>query len=76
VQRTAETGGEGLSDWERQFLTEVQGRLEQYGSAFANLSKGDKDDALSRLQTVKLKEMRAKVRKAMRARRAKPPEGE
>jgi hypothetical protein len=57
--------GEGkidYSQWENEFLTEVDQRLEKYGSAFADLSKGRKDDALSTLQTVKLKEIAAKAR--------------
>lgn len=57
--------GEGTVDysqWENQFLTEVDQRLEKYGSAFHNLSKGKKEDALSSLQTVKLKEIAAKAR--------------
>jgi hypothetical protein len=57
--------GEGAVDysqWETEFLTEVDKRLEKYGSAFADLSKGRKDDALSMLQTVKLKEIAAKAR--------------
>jgi hypothetical protein len=65
----AETGevkpGEGAVDysqWENEFLTEVDQRLEKYGSAFHDLSKGRKDEALSTLQTVKLKEIAAKAR--------------
>ncbi len=57
--------GEGKVDysaWETEFLTEVDQRLEKYGSAFANLSKGRKEEALSTLQTVKLKEIAAKAR--------------
>ena len=57
--------GEGAveySHWENEFLSEVDKRLEKYGSAFADLSKGRKDDALSTLQTVKLKEIAAKAR--------------
>lgn len=57
--------GEGkvdYSQWENEFLTEVDQRLEKYGSAFADLSKGRKEDALSNLQTVKLKEIAAKAR--------------
>jgi len=57
--------GEGAVDysrWESEFLTEVDQRLEKYGSAFADLSKGRKEDALSALQTVKLKEIAAKAR--------------
>ncbi len=57
--------GEGAVDyshWENEFLTEVDKRLEKYGSAFHDLSKGRKDEALSNLQTVKLKEIAAKAR--------------
>jgi hypothetical protein len=57
--------GEGVVDyshWENEFLTEVDKRLEKYGSAFNDLSKGRKDEALSMLQTVKLKEIAAKAR--------------
>ncbi len=57
--------GEGAVDysqWENEFLTEVDKRLEKYGSAFNDLSKGRKDEALSTLQTVKLKEIAAKAR--------------
>ncbi len=57
--------GEGAVDysqWEKDFLSEVDQRLGKYGSAFANLSKGRKEDALSTLQGVKLKEIAAKAR--------------
>lgn len=57
--------GEGTVDysqWENEFLTEVDQRLEKYGSAFNDLSKGRKEDVLSNLQTVKLKEIAAKAR--------------
>lgn len=50
------------SQWEQSFLGEVDSRLEKYGSAFANLAKGRKEDALSLLQTVKLREIAAKAR--------------
>lgn len=57
--------GEGAvdySNWENEFLSEVDQRLEKYGSAFHDLSKGRKEDALSRLQEFKLKEIAAKAR--------------
>ena len=54
--------GVDYSPWENEFLSEVDQRLEKYGSAFADLGKGRKEDALSRLQTVKLKEIAAKAR--------------
>jgi hypothetical protein len=50
------------SPWESEFLTEVDQRLEKYGSAFHNLAKGRKDEALSTLQTAKLREIAAKAR--------------
>jgi hypothetical protein len=55
-------GAVDYSAWENEFLTEVDQRLEKYGSAFHDLSKGRKDEALSNLQTVKLKEIAAKAR--------------
>lgn len=54
--------GVDYSQWEKEFLGEVDQRLDKYGSAFANLAKGRKEDALSLLQTVKLKEIAAKAR--------------
>ncbi|MEZ5946417.1 MAG: hypothetical protein R3C13_04460 [Hyphomonas sp.] len=59
----AEQGkGPPLSDWERQFLEEVEERIEKYGSAFADPMKGDEGEALSQLQQVKLKEIDKKAR--------------
>lgn len=59
----AEQGkGPPLSDWERQFLEEVEERIEKYGSAFADPMKGDDGEALSALQQVKLKEIDKKAR--------------
>ena len=60
---------ESYSSWENEFLGEVGQRLEKYGSAFHDLSKGRPDDALSMLQSVKLKEIAAKARGAKRAER-------
>jgi len=59
----AEQGkGPPLSDWERQFLEEVEERIEKYGSAFADPMKGEDGEALSALQQVKLKEIDKKAR--------------
>ena len=59
----AEQGlGPPLSDWEQQFLEEVEQRIETYGSAFADPMKGDEGEALSSLQRVKLKEIDKKAR--------------
>lgn len=70
----AERGlGPPLSDWEREFLEEVEGRIEKYGSAFADPMKGSEGEALSSLQQVKLKEIdkkaRGKARKGLTTRK-------
>lgn len=65
----ADSGGDAADDaeaadyseWERTFLTEVETRLEKFGSAFANLAKGRPDEALSTLQAQKLREIAAKA---------------
>lgn len=59
----AEQGlGPPLSDWEKQFLEEVEERIEKFGSAFHDLDKGASDEALSALQQVKLREIDKKAR--------------
>lgn len=59
----AEQGlGPPLSDWEQQFLEEVEERIETYGSAFADPEKGGRDEPLSTLQTIKLREIDKKAR--------------
>lgn len=59
----AEQGlGPPLSDWETQFLEEVEQRIETYGSAFHDPQKGAADEALSALQHVKLREIDKKAR--------------
>ena len=50
-----------VSDWEGEFLESVETRLDTYGRAFADPEKGGRDEALSRLQHRKLKEIRSKV---------------
>jgi len=59
----AEQGlGPPLSDWEQEFLEEVEARIEQYGSAFANPELGDLEEPMSALQKHKLKEIDKKAR--------------
>ena len=59
----AEQGlGPPLSEWEKQFLEEVEERIEKFGSAFHDLDKGGSDEALSALQHVKLREIDKKAR--------------
>jgi len=49
------------SGWEKEFLAEVETRLDKYGSAFNDAGKGRLDEALSTLQTQKLREIRKKA---------------
>ena len=59
----AEQGlGPPLSDWEREFLEEVEGRIEKFGSAFADPMKGAQGEPLSSLQQAKLREIDKKTR--------------
>ncbi|KCZ98581.1 hypothetical protein HPO_10220 [Hyphomonas polymorpha PS728] len=59
----AEKGlGPPLSDWEREFLEEVEDRIEKFGSAFADPMKGAEGEALSSLQQAKLREIDKKAR--------------
>lgn len=81
AQELAERGlGPPLSDWELEFLEEVEQRIETYGSAFGDASKGDLEEPLSTLQQVKLKEIDKKARGKARsgfqrgpAKRTTPP---
>jgi hypothetical protein len=68
---------------EDEFLREVDTRLDRFGSAFRDLAKGAPDDAVSRLQAQKLKEIAQKAagkparrglarKSPLRAKRAKP----
>ena len=62
AKRTADKAGVKLSDWEGEFLTEVTDRVKTYGRAFGDPEKGAPGEALSALQTVKLKEIAAKAK--------------
>lgn len=64
VRRLEASAAQGtLSEWEKTFLGEVGARLEEYGSAFADYAKGAPDEALSRLQGAKLREISSKAHK-------------
>ena len=67
AKRTADKAGVKLSDWEGEFLTEVTDRVKTYGRAFGDPEKGAPGEALSALQTVKLKEIAAKAKGEPRA---------
>ena len=62
ARRLAEKAGVKLSDWEGEFLGSVADRVKTYGRAFGDPEKGAPGEALSALQTVKLKEIAAKAK--------------
>lgn len=47
VERTSAEGAPQLTAWEQEFVSGVSQRLETYGSAFRDLSKGRAEEALS-----------------------------
>jgi hypothetical protein len=51
-----------LSEWEGEFLGSVEERIKTFGRAFGDPEKGAAGEALSMLQTVKLKEISAKAK--------------
>lgn len=51
-----------LSEWEGEFLGSLEERLEKYGSAFNDLTKGDGEEALSSRQALKLREIEKKAK--------------
>jgi hypothetical protein len=57
----ADKAGVKFSDWEGEFLTSVETRVETYGRAFRDPEKGGPASSLSMLQHVKLKEIGAKA---------------
>lgn len=62
ARRIAQRAGVKLSDWEGEFLGSVEDRVKTFGRAFGDPEKGDRSQALSMLQAVKLKEIVAKAR--------------
>ncbi len=62
ARRQAERAGVKLSDWEGEFIESVADRLKTFGRAFGDPEKGGPGEALSALQTVKLKEIAAKAK--------------
>ena len=62
AKRQAARGGVELSAWEGEFLGSVEDRLRTYGRAFGDPEKGAPGQALSMLQTVKLKEISTKAK--------------
>jgi hypothetical protein len=64
ARRLAQRAGVTLSDWEGEFLGSVEERVKTYGRAFGDPEKGGPGEALSVLQTVKLKEIAGKAKGA------------
>ncbi|MAP93885.1 MAG: hypothetical protein CMK07_02945 [Ponticaulis sp.] len=58
----AEAEGVELTDWEKEFAEGVDERLNKYGSAFADLTKGEADEALSMAQSEILRQLDKKSR--------------
>jgi hypothetical protein len=63
AERASEEGGPGLTTWEKEFVEGVSGRLEKYGSAFRDPSKGRLEEALSSRQTHIVRVIDKKARK-------------
>ncbi len=80
LRKAAELAQQGLgpplTDWEKTFLEDVGERIETYGAAFADLSKGPESEALSALQARKLQEIdrkaRGKPRGGFRSKKPRP----
>ena len=72
ARRLADRAGVKLSDWEGEFLDSVSGRVKTYGRAFGDPEKGAPGEALSAMQTVKLKEIAAKAKGEKKGLQRKP----
>jgi hypothetical protein len=74
ARRTAERAGVELSDWEGDFLGDVEARVRKYGRAFADPDKGAAGAPLSAMQGRKLKEIADKAAgKPRKGFRPRPP---
>ena len=62
ARRIAAKGGVELSEWEGEFLGSVEERIKTYGRAFGDPEKGAPGQALSMMQSVKLKEITGKAK--------------
>jgi len=78
AERATEEGAPGLTTWEKDFVEGVTERLETYGSAFRDPSKGHLEEALSQRQAHVARVIDKKTRKPKTAEPAadgekKPP---
>lgn len=64
AERATEEGGPGLTTWEKDFVEGVTERLETYGSAFRDPTKGNLEEALSQRQAHVARVIDKKTRKA------------
>ncbi len=72
AERASEEGGPGLTTWEKDFVEGVTTRLETYGSAFRDPSRGNLEEALSARQAQITRVIDKKSRKSKTADSAKP----
>jgi len=68
AKRAAERAGVDLTEWESEFLGSVENRVRTYGRAFGDPEKGAPGQALSTLQSAKVREIAAKAKRERRAR--------
>jgi hypothetical protein len=62
ARRMADRAGVKLSEWEGEFLESVGERVKTYGRAFGDPENGSAGEALSVMQSVKLKEIAGKAK--------------
>ncbi|MDB5453791.1 MAG: hypothetical protein JWO33_2369 [Caulobacteraceae bacterium] len=72
ARRHADRAGVEPSEWEGEFLGSVADRVKTFGRAFGDPEKGAPGQALSALQTVKLKEISAKAKGEKKELKRKP----
>ncbi len=75
AKRAADRAGVDLSAWEGEFLGSVADRVKTFGRAFGDPEKGAPGQALSIMQTAKLKEIVAKAKGGASFGKPKRPAG-
>lgn len=74
VEEHVAEGGKDLTAWEKDFIAGVSTRLETYGSAFRDLTKGAAEEAMSRRQVEVTRVIEKKTRS--KPDRTEPARGE